>query len=258
MSPKAPACQEFVILTHVRSGSSLLADLLARNGIGNAEEHLNQRVLVKADRDWDPEKVLNAARCEEQTGFFGSKVMIHWLEDLKRHARITAATNAQVLKRVFAPGFVTIHLYRGDTVAAAVSFTLAELSGRWHQVDGQTVGQSPKNGFRLPRWAAMEPLISDNLAWLDACKKQLRATAAELQPRMVEICYEDLAVDKTAQLRRAANAIPGAEGRSLSVPSGHAKLADGLSEELCLRWRASHPEYKPAARSCDRARQAGT
>ena len=33
MSPQAPARQEFVILTHVRSGSSLLADLLARNGI---------------------------------------------------------------------------------------------------------------------------------------------------------------------------------------------------------------------------------
>jgi mRNA-degrading endonuclease RelE of RelBE toxin-antitoxin system len=55
MSIQAPARQEFVILTHVRSGSSLLADLLARNGIGNAKEHLNQRVLVKADRDWDLE-----------------------------------------------------------------------------------------------------------------------------------------------------------------------------------------------------------
>jgi LPS sulfotransferase NodH len=244
MSIQAPARQEFVILTHVRSGSSLLADLLARNGIGNAKEHLNQRVLVKADRDWDPEKVLNGARCEEQTDFFGSKVMIHWLEDLKRHAGIPAAANAQVLKKLFAPGFVTIHLYRGDTVATAVSFTLAELSGRWHQVDGQTVGQLPKNGFRLPRWTAMEPLISDNLAWLEACKEQLRATAAELQPRVVEICYEKLAVDKTAQLRRAMNVIPGAEGRSLNVLSGHAKLADELSEELCLRWRASHPEYE--------------
>jgi hypothetical protein len=41
----------------VRSGSSLLADLMTRNGIGNAEEHLKQRALAKADRSWSPEEV---------------------------------------------------------------------------------------------------------------------------------------------------------------------------------------------------------
>ena len=75
------ARQEFVILTHVRSGSGLLADLLARNGIGHAEEHLIQRAPAKADRPWDPKDVLAAARCEERS-------------DLKRHAGIPAATDA--------------------------------------------------------------------------------------------------------------------------------------------------------------------
>jgi LPS sulfotransferase NodH len=246
MPIQASTRQEFVILTHVRSGSSLLADLLARNGIGNAEEHLNQRALAKADPSWDPEEVLAEARYKKQSDFFGSKVMVHWLDDLKRHARTSAATDAQILKRLFVEGFVTIHLYRADTVASAVSFTLAELSGRWHQIDGQAVAYPARNSFRLPSWTAMEPLISDNVAWLDACKERLRVMSAALEPRVVEMRYEDLVRDKAAQLRRAVTAIPGTGSRSLSILSGHGKLADARSEELCLRWRAEHPEYEPA------------
>jgi LPS sulfotransferase NodH len=246
MPIRVPARQEFVILTHVRSGSSLLADLMTRNGIGHAEEHLNQRALAKADRSWSPEEVLAAARCKERGDFFGSKVMVHWLDDLKRHAGIPAATDAQILRRLFAEGFVTIHLYRSDTVAAAVSFTLAELSGRWHRVDGKAVGYPSGDTFRLPTWAAMEPLISDNVAWLDACKERLHVMSAELEPRVVEIRYEDLAAENVVQFRRAVNAIPGAVGRSLTSVSGHSKLANALSEELCLQWRAEHPGYAPA------------
>jgi LPS sulfotransferase NodH len=245
MAIQAPARQEYVILTHVRCGSSLLADLLARNGIGNAKEHLNQRRLAKAGGSWDPEQILGEARGEERSDFFGSKVMVHWLDDLKRQAGAPAASDAQILKRLFAEGFVTIHLYRADTVAAAVSLTLAELSGQWHQVDGRAVGvPGMKDNFRLPRWAALESLISDNVAWLDAIKERLRVTSAMLEPRVVEMRYEDLARDRTAQLRRAVSAIPGAEDRSLSAMSGHSKLADARSAELCLQWRAGHPEYE--------------
>jgi LPS sulfotransferase NodH len=240
------APQEFVILTHVRSGSSLLADLLARNGIGDAQEHLNQRALAKRDRSWDPVKVLATARGLEHGEFFGSKVMVHWLDDLKRHASAPAATDAQILGRLFGPGFATIHLYRADTVAAAVSFTLAELSGRWHQVGGQAVAHSEGDGLRLPRWAALEPLISDNVAWLDSCKARLRAVSAALAPTVTEMRYEDLAHDLDGEIRRAAAAIPGAQDRPLTAASGHRKLADARSDELCRLWRAGHAGYAPA------------
>lgn len=246
MLSQRPGPQEFVILTHVRSGSSLLADLLARNGIGNAREHLNQRLLARRDRTWDPAEVLAAARGQERGEFFGSKVMVHWLEDVKRHAGGPAATDAEILGRLFGPRFVTIHLYRADTVAAAVSFTLAELSGRWHQVGGQAVAHPAGDSFLLPRWAALEPLISDNVAWLDSCKVRLRAVSMALAPRVTELRYEDLAVDMAATLRQAAAAIPGARGRPLTAESGHRKLADGYSDELCRQWRAVHPGYAPA------------
>jgi LPS sulfotransferase NodH len=248
---QAPARQEFVILTHVRSGSSLLADLLARNGIGHPHEHLNQRALTKRDRSWDPVKVLAAARAEERGDFFGSKVMVHWLDDLKRHAGMPAAADAHVLKRLFGEAFVAIHLYRADTVAAAVSFTLAELNGRWHEVNGRAVGNPAGNKFRLPGWTALNPLISDNVAWLDSCKDRLHTVSAALEPRVIEMCYEDLSRDKAAELRRAVDAIPGAQGRSLTAVSGHAKLADAFSEELCLRWRAEYPGYASARQEQD-------
>jgi LPS sulfotransferase NodH len=238
-----PFRQEFIILTHVRSGSSLLADLLARNGIGDAQEHLNQRALVKQDLSWDPEQILAGARGKERTKFFGSKVMVHWLNDLKRHAGVPEVTDEQILEKLFGPDFVAIHLYRSDTVAAAVSFTLAELSGQWHQIDGQLIAVSAGSGFRLPGWAALEPLISDNVAWLDSCKYRLRAVSAALGGRAIEIRYEDLAQDMAAELRRAATGITGAQDITLSAVSGHRKLADARSEELCRRWRVAHPAY---------------
>jgi LPS sulfotransferase NodH len=248
MPREAPGPQRYVILTHVRSGSSLLADLLARNGIGDAQEHLNQRVLAKRDRSWDPAEVLAAARGQEHSEFFGSKVMVHWLDDLKRHAGVPAATDAQILGRLFGAGFAVIHLYRADTVAAAVSFMLAELSGRWHQVGDQAVAHPAGEGFRLPGWAALEPLISDNVDWLDSCKERLRAVSTALAPRVTEMRYEDLSRDMAAELRRAAAAIPGAQGRPLVAVSGHRKLADARSDDLCRRWRAEHPGYAPARR----------
>lgn len=245
MPAEVPTRPEFVILTHVRSGSSLLADLMARNGIGNAEEHLNQRVLAKTDNTWDPDQVLRAARRRELSNYFGSKVMVHWLDDVKRHAGMPAATDAQVVRWLFAEGFVTIHLYRADTVAAAVSFTLAELSGKWHQIDGKAVGYRSKSAFQIPRWAALEPLISDNVAWLDGCKQRLRLMAATLEPPVVEMRYEDLAYGNAAQLRRAVSALPGTDGLPLTIRSGHSKLADHRSDELCRQWRAAHPGYEP-------------
>jgi LPS sulfotransferase NodH len=240
---EASARQEFVILTHVRSGSSLLADLLARNGIGDAREHLNQRVLAKSDHSWHPAEILAAARGQGRGDFFGSKVMVHWLDDLKRRAGVRTATDAQALGQLFGPGFVAIHLYRADTVAAAVSFTLAELSGRWHEVGGQAVAHPAGEGFRLPRWAALEPLISDNVAWLDSCKDRLRAVSAALAPGVTEMRYEDLSRDMAAGLRHAVAAIPGTQGRPLTAVSRHRKLADARSDELCRRWRAEHPGY---------------
>jgi LPS sulfotransferase NodH len=237
--------QEFVILTHVRSGSSLLADLLARNGIGDAREHLNQRALAKRDRSWDPAQVLASARSQEHGEFFGSKVMVHWLDDLKRHAGLPAGTDAQILRRLFGPGFAAIHLYRADTVAAAVSFTLAEVSGRWHQVGDQPVAPPGKDGLRLPEWAALEPLISDNVAWLDSCKARLRAVSATLAPLVTEMRYEDLVHDLDGELRRAVAAIPGARDRPLNSASQHRKLADARSDEMCRMWRAEHADYAP-------------
>lgn len=246
MLSQRPGRQEFVILTHVRSGSSLLADLLARNGIGDAQEHLNQRVLARRDHSWDPAEVLAVARGRERGEFFGSKVMVHWLDDVKRHAGEPAATDAEILGRLFGPRFIAIHLYRADTVAAAVSFTVAELSGRWHQTDGQAVAHPAGDSFRLPRWAALEPLISDNVAWLDSCKVRLHAVSAALAPRVTKLRYEDLAFDTATTLRRAVAAIPRAQGRPLIAESGHRKLADGYSDELCRHWRAVHLEYAPA------------
>jgi LPS sulfotransferase NodH len=234
--------QAFVILTHVRSGSSLLADMLTRHGIGEPEEHLNVRFLAKRGDFWNPVDILAAARGRSSSDFFGSKVMVHWLDDLKQHSRSPAATDTQILNLLFGEQFATIYLYRADTVAAAVSFTLAELGGQWHRTSDQGHAETRLN---LPRWDAMNSLISDNVAWLDACKDRLRNIAAALTSRVVEMKYEDLSRDPATELRRAAEAILGeqAAGRELTAKSNHRKLADARSEELRQRWLAEHRSY---------------
>jgi LPS sulfotransferase NodH len=229
----------FVILTHVRSGSSMLADMLAQNDIGAPDEHLNVRFL-RREKAWDPAEVLAAARSREAGSFFGSKVMIHWLDDLKQRAGITTATDPQLLSHLFGERFMTIHLYREDSVATAVSLTIAELTHQWHLKASDKARE-----YKLPSWEMLRSLISDNLAWIDWCKHRLRMTAPMLMPEVVEMRYEDLTRDPVGELKYAAEAIMGeaATGRQLVAKTGLRKQRDARSEELRDRWLSEYPEY---------------
>src|SRR5712691_7703275 len=136
MLPVVSVPQTFVILTHVRSGSSMLAEMLERNGIGAPAEHLNLGDLVESS-DWHPAEVLAQARLATSGKFFGSKVMVHWLDELKKRAGLEPATDVQILGRLFGERFTMVHLYRSDTVSAAVSFALANLTREWRRRTGQ-------------------------------------------------------------------------------------------------------------------------
>ncbi|MFC0039489.1 Stf0 family sulfotransferase [Actinomadura rayongensis] len=231
--------QTFVILTHARSGSSLLSDMLRRNGFGAPEEHLNVRFRDDAGT-WHPEGAITRARRAGTGDHFGSKVMAHWLDDLKRFADRTELSDDGFLRHLFGDRFATIHLYREDSVAAAVSFTIAEFSDEWHRESGAAARE-----YELPRWDVLSSLITDNVAWFDWCKNRLRRVASALAPDVIEMSYEELAHDPSGELARAVDLITGgrAKAHRLVAASGLRKQGDERSAEICRRWRAEHGSY---------------
>jgi LPS sulfotransferase NodH len=231
----------FIIFTHVRSGSSMLAEMLERNGMGAPVEHLNLRVLGE-NSDWHPADILAEARSVTTGEFFGSKVMVHWLDELKKRAGLEPATDAQILGHLFGERFTMIHLYRGDTVSAAVSFMIANFTHEWRRRTGQA-----RKEVELPPWEALNYLISENVSWLDWCKHRLLMAASAVPGEVIDMRYEELERDPAAELRRAAAAIMGeraAASRGFVATTDLVKQRDGVSVELCKRWHAEHPAYE--------------
>ncbi|MDN3358652.1 Stf0 family sulfotransferase [Actinomadura sp. DC4] len=201
---------------------------------------MNLRFLGEGG-DWHPADVLAGARKETPGDYFGSKVMIHWLDVLKKHAGLPAATDARLLAELFGEDFTMIHLYREDTVAAAVSFTLAGLNQEWHRRTGESAKQ-----VVLPDWEVLNVMISDNVTWLDWCRHRLRMAASTSMRAVVEMRYEDLEREPAAELRRAVTAIMGEEAASaheLTVGTKLVKQRNERSAELRGRWLAEHPGY---------------
>jgi LPS sulfotransferase NodH len=219
----------------------MLSDMLARNELGTPEEHLNLRFLGEG-ADWHPADVLSAARKETPGDYFGSKVMIHWLDMLKKHADLPAATDVRLLADLFGEDFTMIHLYRGDSVGAAISFTLAGLNKEWHRHTGESAKR-----LVLPDWEVLNLLISDNVSWLDWCKHRLRMAASTHMREVIEMRYEDMEREPAAELRRAVTAIMGTEAASaheLTVATTLVKQRNAQSAELRDRWLAEHPAYE--------------
>lgn len=219
----------------------MLCDMLTRNGIGAPEEHLNLRYLGEGG-DWRPAGVLAEARRSSPGEFFGSKVMIHWLDELKKHGDMPSATDMGILAELFGEEFTMIHLYRADSVAAAVSFTMARLGHQWHQKAGHAA-----KPVELPEWEVLDMLISENVAWLDWCKHRLRRAASTCPWPVVEMRYEELERDPVTELGRVVAAILGEEAAAaddLKVSTELVKQRGARSAELRRRWLDEHPAYE--------------
>jgi LPS sulfotransferase NodH len=227
----------FVILTHVRSGSSMLGDMLTRNGIGASEEHLNLRFLGE-DTPWTPAGVLAEARERTPGPYFGTKVMVHWLDTLKKRAGRPATSDVELLEGLCGNDFTMIHLYRQDTVAAAVSFVRARFDKQWSRRAGESSMTAD-----LPAWEAIDALITEAVSWLDWCKHRLRMAASLRRHGVVEVCYEDLERDPGAELFRVVAEIQGAGAAPVRAVTDMVRMRDDESGRLRERWLAEHPGY---------------
>ena len=133
----------FICFT-VRSGSSLLCQLLADTGLAGApKEHFYHNIAPDkpgGDDIKDYAAYLERALAADTTfnGVFGSKVGGGFWHDFTRRLRsipgLSGLSLPDALDRYF-PGLRYIHLTRRNKVRQAVSHWLAIQSGRWNSVD---------------------------------------------------------------------------------------------------------------------------
>jgi trehalose 2-sulfotransferase len=142
----------YLICATPRTGSTLLCGLLAATGIaGKPESYFRLQgeplyaeswaVPMGKDGPLDYLDYVRAAKVAGTTanGVFAARVMWETMGEL--FAKLRSARpdllgpDREVLEQVFGPTRL-VHLLRGDVVAQAVSWALAEQTGYWHDEGG--------------------------------------------------------------------------------------------------------------------------
>lgn len=220
----------YVILTHIRSGSTLLGDLLTRNGLGPPCEHLNPDVGLR-ERFADPVRVIELARLAVQScgQNFGSKVMVHWLDGLKQAANLSDRTDDELLRVLFGADCSVVCLRRDDVLGSALSLTRVALTGEWRRLEDE---ESVEIRAGLG-WSQIRELIHHNLAWLDGCVQRLRTFRDTTELPVVDIRYENLVSDTAGAVRAVVRAVQGYLPAKVVTHASFRRQADQVSAQ----WR---------------------
>lgn len=238
----------YLICATPRSGSTLLCGLLRSTGLAGVPESYFRAPDEQAWADrwhlprtsegsFDYNDYVRAAVVAGSTanGVFGARVMWGTMDELI--AKLGAAdpnhreADLSLLTRAF--GRVNfVHLWRGDTVAQAVSWARAEQTGHWQ--DGDPVSSAQPPYFDVDQIHALVQTIDDhNLAW--------RHWFAARGVYPLEVHYEDLVAD----MRGVTRAIVGFVGVDLPHDRHpvlhHRRQADELNEDWTARYRAAAP-----------------
>ena len=224
-----------VICALPRTGSSLVAYLLGRNGYGRPAEWFWREDVARNEQAWGVTRFEDylARVLEEGTserGIFGVKVMWGYLHEvqfaLRRLSGAYEDDDVTVLRSFFGePSFVWVR--RRDAVAQAVSWARAAQTGQWGA--DQPATAEPAFDFRQIDGLYRLARIHDG-AWARWFG------AHSLEP--FEIEYEELARD-AARVMREALAHLGHEGRAELEPPGFMRRqADQLNAEWAARYRA--------------------
>jgi LPS sulfotransferase NodH len=222
---------EYVIAATPRTGSTMLCDLLRRNGLGAPREHLNPDAVASgfaralACRIPAEEFLDTARRRDTRNGWFGTKVMPHWLPAAMAACEPPRRSKSQVLRYLF-PDAHYILLRRRSIVAAAVSTTLAEKTGNWQEPGPADVAVRPQD-------------IHDNLVWLRECEAEWDGITADLGVRPLLVYYENLVSSPGDALAEILGHLGAARDEALDLAAATPTLHDARSAELTaayLEW----------------------
>jgi LPS sulfotransferase NodH len=224
----------FFICSTPRTGSMMLADLLADTGLaGRADEFFGEPfrqdvVPGLTRRGFDD--YLVGCTAKTQQGTFGVKLhgdqVEVFLHLLRLRRGVGSASDAKVIEAVFpAPSYV--FLTREDTVAQAVSWWKAIGSGKW--VDEDSRAAEPR--FDADGIAGRVRRVEEHN---DAWRGWFQANRVE----PLRVTYEDLAADPAAGARRVLEHV------GVDVPAGFhveprtERQSDSVNEEWIRRYRS--------------------
>lgn len=236
--PPVPPRRSYLICTTVRTGSTLLCELLTSTGLAGHPSELfsppGRRTLAGM---WGTPTV--TAYVEElrrrlvtPNGVFGAKLGIPALTDLLDHLRAESdgASAHELLAAAF-PGLRYVWISRRDRVRQAVSWERAVQTGLWTHT-----GTRPPIVVPRPRFDAaairrrLDAIERDERWWADLF--------AEAGVDPVRVTYEDLAADGAAVVRRVLDelGIDTAGPLWLSAPRMR-RQADARSERWVQRYQ---------------------
>lgn len=240
-----PPGRSYLLCSMPRSGSSLLSEGLHATGrLGTPIEYLdrsNARAVLT--ERWGATSLAGYLRLLHRhrttpEGLFGAK--LHWfhLADLTAELVAEGLVGADAVWRerraaaldVFAPNATAVLLTRRDHVRQAVSWFVADRTGRWSSVDGRGDPTRP---------VAYEARAIERRRRLAAAgERAWSGLLSAMGVDVAEVAYEDLVVDYEGVVRSTARHL----GVDLPVtplaPPRLRRQADDRTEELVERFRA--------------------
>lgn len=231
-----PGKSYFICFT-VRSGSTLLSQLLADTGIaGRPKEHFyhniapdNPRGDVIPDYRAYLERVLTADTTAN--GVFGSKVGGGVLHDFARRLRAIDGCKDLPLKAAldrFFPDLHYLHLTRRNKVRQAVSHWMAIQSGRWSSLDAVN-NPTPRYDFGAIDHLLQE-IIMREAVWAEYFSQN------GIQPYV--ITYEDFVEQPAATVRAILDHLKIERPADFRPPApAYQRISSDLSEAWAQRFR---------------------
>lgn len=221
--------RSFLLCATPRSGSNMLADLLAGTGlVGRAGERFNHSELPTWAGRRRGDYLAFCAEDAAGTGVFGLK--LHWDQverflSLLRSFRGAPEGDAELIAAVF-PDPRYVHLRREDAVAQGVSWWKARTSGAW------------KGGHEAPR----EPVFD-----FDGIDERVRRVQEHDRAwehwfdvnglETLEVAYERLVADPARAVERTLAFLGVEAPDSLVVSPGTKRQFDEVNEAWIRRYR---------------------
>lgn len=219
--------RSFTIAFTMRSGSNAICDILARNGLGSANEWFQLPITPRDGEPW-LDAFIRLVDARQAGGVFGSKMSHNHRAALDADLR-QAIPEYRCLDDVL-PGHHWIQLVRKDKVLQSISLCRAESSGRWATTE---LGQTQSGKFEYDFFHVLSRLMmiqAGELAW------DIYFQQHGIEP--LRIVYEDFFQDPAPQLTRLVDYLGGLPpGRaSLETDSTYKMQRDEISDELRERF----------------------
>ncbi|MGH3666582.1 MAG: Stf0 family sulfotransferase [Egibacteraceae bacterium] len=226
-----PPRRSYLLCSAPRTGSTLLLGALWETGrLATPTEYFDptatQRWLMHrwGVRDLAGYVRLLHRRRTDAAGLFAAKV--HWFQ-LVELARGLGLEPAATVDRI-APSCRFVHVRRRDRDAQAVSWAIAEQTGRWGRRSGE------RDAVETVAYDAEH--IADCRRRIDAAQAGWSALFAVLDVAPCDVVYEDLVADYAGTVARVADFLGVPLDPAQAPPPQLRRQADERSAAMLARW----------------------